>query len=209
MKSLPPLTPSPGVRRRAAFTLVETLFAVGIGTIVLAMTGTFITMAVRSTSGIVAQTMFNTQAGRTSELMFNRIRFATSLTNNAAGDTLTMGFDDDFQVDSDGDGKTYDDRNHYEIFQFTQGQLLYYSMTTNSIFGTTNVLIKSSANTSVTNVPNQSFFAVTNATTTVIVNYLLVDRYASDGYQSCAIQTMFLARNRTDPSTVVLLLPMP
>lgn len=212
MKSFPPLTPGSGVRRRAAFTLTELLFAVGISTVVLAMTGTFIAMAARSTSGIVTQTVLNTQAGRTSEFIFDRVRFATSMSNDVSGNMLTLGFDDDPAVDSDNDKKTYNDKNHYEIFQFTNGdgddattadnRLIYYSKT-NSTVGLTNVLIKSS----VGKLPDKPVFGVTNVTTTVLLNYRLVDSYDSDGYQSCIVQAAFLARNRPDPSTVISILP--
>jgi len=206
MNCLSTLKPNRRWRRLRAFTLMELLIAVAISSVVLAITATFIAMAARSTSGIVKQTELNSQAGRTSEFIFNRVRFATSISNDSSGDTLTLGFDDDLNVDSDNDKKAYNDKDHFEIFQLITNtatadyRLIYKSDAT---VARTNVLIKNS----VAKLPGKLVFVVTNSATTVLLNYLLVDKYAPDGYQSCAIQTSFVARNRPDPASMISILP--
>jgi hypothetical protein len=191
---------------------MELMVAASISTVVLAMSGAFLAMSARTTAGIVQQTTINTQAGRTSQFIFDRVRFATSMTNDGAGNTLTLGFDDNPDADSDGDKTTYNDKNHYEIIQFLNGdgndattkdnRLITYART-NSTFGQTNVLLQSA----IGKLPGRNIFVVTNQTTTVLLNYLLVDSYATDGYQSCAVSTDFVARNRPDPSAVIKILP--
>lgn len=198
--------------RAAGFTLTEMLVAVGISTVVLAISGTFIMMAARLTSGIVRQTTINDQSGRTSEFIFNRIRFATSLAVDTNGTTLTLGFDDDFTTDSSSppDKKAYNDQDHYEMFQFVNGDgndattadnRLIYKARTNE--ASTNVLISSA----VRKLPNKKFFVLTNDLTTILVNYGLVDDYASDGYQASDVETAFVARNRPDSSLLITILP--
>jgi prepilin-type N-terminal cleavage/methylation domain-containing protein len=212
MKSHPPRKSSPAVGGRAAFTLMELMIAMTISTVVLAFTVTFVTIAARTTSGIVQQTTINTQAGQTSLYLFDKVRYATSITNDTSGNTLTLGFDDNPESDSDNDKTTYNDKNRFVIIQFRNGdgkdstlddnQLIAYSRT-NSTFGPTNVLIASS----IGKLAGRNVFTITNQTTTVIVNYLLADSFDTDGYQSSAVSSYFIARNRPDPGGVIKILP--
>jgi prepilin-type N-terminal cleavage/methylation domain-containing protein len=205
MKSTPPTNQPPGPRRLAAFTLVELMVAVAISTVLLAMSGTFIILAARSSSGIVQQAMLNERAGRTTEFIFQRIRFATSMTQDVTGNVLTLGYDTNYLVDSDGDKKAYNDRDYYEVFQFLNGatsdssSLVYKP---NANVAKTNVLLKSG----VRKLPNKNVFTVTNGAT-VIVRFGLVDSYATDGYQEVDVKATFVARNRPPASQVVSILP--
>src|ERR1051326_8063966 len=86
--------------------------------VVLAGAMTFITFASKSASGITAQNVSSIKAGRALELIQSRTRFATFMSNDASGNTITLGFDDNYTVDSNGDGKAYNDKDHFERFSF-------------------------------------------------------------------------------------------
>lgn len=202
-----------GFRHPAAFTLMEMLVAVGISSLMLAMTSTFAIMTARSTSGVVQQAVINDQAGRVSELIFNRVRFATSLAVDATGNTLTLSFDDDFMTDSSipPDKKTYNDRDHYEVFQFLTGDGSDATTTDNRLIykprsdvAITNVLLRSA----IRKLPNVKIFVLTNETSTVLMHFGLVDSYSTDGYQEVDIKTAFLARNSPDTSKLIKILPV-
>lgn len=209
MKRHPCVRPSTSRQLRTAFTLVELMIAVTISTMVIAMTSTFIVMAARSTAGIVKQSVINGQAGHSSEFIFSRIRFATSVSVSGSGNVLTLGFDTNFLVDANSDKKAYNDQNYYEVFLFSNGdgddttmdnnQLLYKP---NSTVATTNVLISSG----IVKLPGKSVFSVTNGAT-VLLNYGLTDSYAADDYQRCDVKAKFVARNRPDSLTVISIVP--
>ena len=196
-----------GRRFGAGFTLMEMMVAVGISGLAIAMLTTFIVMVARSTSGIVKQSVVNGQAGYTSEFIFSRVRFATSV--SASGNVLTLGFDDNINVDSNNDKKAYNDQDHYEVFMFNNGdgndattsnnKMLYKK---NSAVLVTNVLISSG----IAKLPGKSVFSVVNGAT-VLLNYGLTDNYAADGYQQCDVQAIFVARNRPDNAAVITILP--
>src|SRR6185369_7699918 len=113
-------TQAGGLRRRAraGFSLIEVMVASGILVVVVGGAMTFMMFAGVSASGITAQNVASGQAGGALEFIQNRARFATSMSNNASGNAYTLGFDDNYAVDSDGDGKAYNDKNHFERFSF-------------------------------------------------------------------------------------------
>lgn len=209
MKPFSHTSPKIKARTFAAFTLAETMVAVSISSIVFAMLATFIVMAARSTSGIVKQSVVNGQAGRTSEYIFSRVRYATSVAVSGSGTVLTLGYDTNYLVDSNNDKKAYNDKDRYEVFQFINGdgndattannQLIYKA---NSSVASTNVLISSG----LAKLPGKAVFVLTNEAT-VLLNYGLADSYAADGYQRCDVQAIFVARNRPDSATVISILP--
>jgi type II secretory pathway pseudopilin PulG len=212
------LTPRPQRRQTrapglgsSAFTLVEIMVALGVSVLLLSGALTFIDMAGKSLSGTTSQAAVNQRAANTSEFIFRRVRFATTVsnTNDTSGNTLQLGFDDNMAVDSDGNGKPYDDRDHYEVFQFQNGdgnddtvadnRLIYIANASQTNFV---VLVPAG----VRKLPGRNVFAVTNVSA-VYVNYAVVDAYARDGYQSCDIQTLFVARNRPTTTNTFTILP--
>lgn len=192
-----------------AFTLVELMMAVGIASIVIAMTTTFIVMAAKGISGIAKQSKINDEASYTSEFVFKRIRYATSTMIDGSGNTLTLGFDDNCEVDSNNDKKTYNDQDHYEILQFVNGdgndattadnQLIY----TNGLTHERLVLISSY----ISKFPNQPVFSIRTNSAAVYVRYGLTDDNANDGHQHVDIQSRFVPRNRMDASSTIMIVP--
>ena len=212
MKPQPPAQQPPGTRPRAAFTLLELMIAAALSTVVLAVSATFILMSAQSSSAIVQQAQLNERAGHASEFIFERIRFATSITQDISGNTLTLGYDTNFLVDSDvpPDKKTYNDHDYFETFQFVNGDGNDTSTTNNCLIykpradlAITNVLIK----TGVRKLPNKPVFTVTNGAT-VIVRFGLLDCFASDGYQEVDVKATFVARNRSSTTQVITILPV-
>jgi len=118
-------------------------------------------------------------------------------------------FDEDFTVDHDGNGKTYDDQDYYEVFQFQNGDGLDSTIADNRLIykpreNQTNyiVLIPSG----VRKLPGRNIFTLTNACA-VYVNFSVADPFAADGYQTCDIQSVFLSRNRPTATNSFAILP--
>src|SRR5436190_17392013 len=101
-----------------AFTLVEVMVALSISLLVMGGAMIFLKWGGVYLSGITAQSVINQQAGNAIEFIQNRVRLATSISNDASGNSLTLSFDDNPAVDSDADGKTYNDKDHFERFSF-------------------------------------------------------------------------------------------
>ncbi len=117
------MVPVRGHDPRSAFTLMEVMVALAVSSLILGGVMTFLDMASKSLSGTASQTVVNQRAGNSSESIFRRVRFATSVSNSndASGNTLRLGFDDDSSIDRNNDGKSYNDQDHYEVFQFQNG----------------------------------------------------------------------------------------
>lgn len=211
---LPDLRPAKtrGLRlgARTAFTLVEVMVATGILVLVTAGAMTFMSFAGVSFSGITAQNVACGRAGSAIELIQSRMRFATTVSNNASGNILTLGFDDNYSVDSDGDGKPYNDKNHFERFMF-QGV-----NTTNAAACSTNRLVYvpniASANSRVLvpkglrNLPRYNIFTITNQAI-AIIRFGIVDVNNRDRYQAVEIQGTAVSLNRPSTTNFVGILP--
>lgn len=78
----------------------------------------FANSTILSISAITVQSTINQQAGNAIEFIQMNARLATSISNDTSGNILTLGLDDNSATDSNGDGKTYNDRDHYGRFQF-------------------------------------------------------------------------------------------
>jgi hypothetical protein len=170
---------------------------------------TFMGFAGVSISGITAQNFASGQAGHTLEFIQNRARLATSISNNASGNSLTLAFDDNYTVDSDGDGKAYNDKNHFERFTFVGVN------STNSAACSSNRLVYISnvaSNTppqdlvrkGVRNLPLCNIFMVTNGATAVI-RFGIVDGNRRDRYQAIEIQGVAVSLNRYVTNTISIL----
>ncbi len=195
--------------RAAAFTIVEMMFALGIAAMLVTAVVTFMFVAARTMSGAMTQTSINTDSATVSDFIFNRIRLATFLTNDASGNRLTLAFDDNHTFDLDGDGKSYDDRGHYEYFEFRNGDGTNSTVTDNKLVYKANtnqpgekILISSRVRV----LPNTQVFVVTN-NYTVLINFGMLDNYTSDSYQACDIHGVVVSRNRPATKTVINVLP--
>jgi prepilin-type N-terminal cleavage/methylation domain-containing protein len=196
--------------QRCAFTLMEVLVASSIAGTATVAALVFMNFARISVSGIMAQAKVSDSAARAIAHIQSRIRVATSITADASGNTLTLGFDDDYSTDSDGDGVTYNDHDHYETFQFigTNG--------TNSITALSNRLVytpkvgvagrQDLLSSGVRNLPGYNIFSVPYPGT-VVIRFGVVDSITRDRFQGIDIQATGLSLNRPASSSVVGVLP--
>jgi len=188
--------------QRSAFTLLEVIVASACGALVLGSFMVFLLFARVSLSGIAAQAMVSDTAGRTVEFMQSRIRLADYISVDSTGNTLTLAFDDNPAVDSDipPDGNPYNDKDHYEVFQFNgtngtnsataAGNSLTYKP--NRALPGTIVLVSAG----VRNLPGNNIFAnPSTSTSTVLIRFGIVDTNTRDRFQSIDIQAMGVALN--------------
>ncbi len=195
---------------RSAFTLLEVLVASSCASVIIAGAAVFLTFARVSVSGIAAQAMVSDRSANAIAFMRSRIRIATSVAVDTTGNTLTLGFDDDYQTDSDGDGSAYNDNDHYETFKFTG------TNGTNSATSAANRLIYTPrvgvAGSSVLvpfgvrNLPGYNIFSVPNSGI-VVIRFGMVDSSTRDRFQSVDIQATGVSLNRPPSSSVVGVLP--
>ena len=187
-------------RARAAFTQPELLVATAIAMFVMSGFFVFSDFAGRSLAGITRQNLLNQKAGYAADYMVSRVRLATWVTNDASGNTLFLAFDDDVNTDSDADGLRGNDRDHWELFQFQNGDgsdttlannQLIYRPNTNSTASTTLI----SAN--VRKVPGVPVFTITNGAS-VLINYGMLDSGTGARSQTIEIRTQAVRRNRPD-----------
>lgn len=196
--------------QRSAFTLIEVLVASSIAGTATVAALVFMNFARVSVSGVMAQAKISDSAARALAYMRSRIRIATSITADASGNTLTLGFDDDYSTDSNGDGVTYNDQDHYETFQFigTNG--------TNSETALSNRLVytpkvgvagsKDLLSSGLRNLPGYNIFWVPYPGT-VVMRFGVVDSITRDRFQGIDIQATGLSLNRPASSSVVGIRP--
>jgi Tfp pilus assembly protein PilW len=196
-------------RSGSAFTLVEIMIASSIGLLVTAGAVMFFQFAGTAMSGATSQSLLNQRAGNAIEFIQNRAQLATFASNDASGNTLTLAFDDDPTADSNGDGKSYNDRDHFEQFKFIGTNGSTNSASTNMLIyipntATTNQQVVIPAG--VHNLPGYGIFAVTNGLM-IVIRFGVVDGYARDHYQSVDIQGTAVPLNRAYNASVVSILP--
>jgi hypothetical protein len=177
---------------------------------VLAGTMVFINFAHISISGIAAQAKVSDTGGHAIAFVQSRIELATNVATDPTGNTLTLGFDDNYTVDSDGDGSPSDDKDHYESFQFLG------TNSTNSAACAANRLIytpqvgvagsSTLVSAGVRNLPGYNIVTIAN-TTTVLIRFGVVDPGARDRFQSIDIQATGVPLNRPASSSIVSILP--
>src|SRR5262249_9699345 len=101
-------------RSQAGMSFAEMLIATAILMMVVAAFAPFCTATGRSLASVTSQTSFNQTAAQGAEFIVSRVRLANTVSNDATGNRLTLSFDDDRDVDSDGDRITWNDKDHYE-----------------------------------------------------------------------------------------------
>lgn len=198
------------LQRAGGYTIIEVMIASTLGLTVLAAGYSFLYFTLRAMSGVSAQSVMNQKGAGALEYIQSRARFATYMSTSSSGNTLTLGFDDNYNVDSDGDTKTYNDRDHYEQFKFigtsstnvlacATNQLVYIP-NTNSTYQ--RVLISGG----VRNLPGFKVFSTTNTVITVI-RFGIADPKASDHYQAIDLQGSAVSLNRLWNTNVITIAP--
>jgi hypothetical protein len=150
----------------------------------------------RTLSSASNQSEFNQRAGHAAEFLIYRIRMANTVTNDSAGNTLTLSFDDDPTVDSDGDGIKWNDKDHYEEFKYNDTDGVSTTLLDNTITYKTNNTFTSSTTLvpqSVRKLSSMKIFNLTNQTT-VLINFGLL--YTNSYAQSQLIEVRTQARLR-------------
>jgi prepilin-type N-terminal cleavage/methylation domain-containing protein len=194
---------------KSGFTLVEALVSIGIGSVLLVVAMRFIYFATFGVSGITGQAVVNQRAGNAIEFIESRVRYSTSIAVDTNGNSLTLGFDDNYTNDSDGDKITYDDKDHYERFQFIgvnstntylclSNKLVYFTNITSSV---SNVLISAG----VRNLPGWNIFRMTN--TIAVIRFGVVSSYDTNHCQAIDIQGTGVSLNRPFTNSVIAILP--
>jgi Tfp pilus assembly protein PilW len=207
--------PSPGAatiatpaRHCLAYTLVEIMVASALGLLVMGGVMAFLWFCGLGVSGVGAQALCSQRGGNAAEFIQSRARFAINASNDFSGNVLTLAFDDYPTNDSDHNGITYDDLDHFERFQFIGIN------STNNYAGNKLIYIPdiSKSNqvvlipTGVRNLPGYPIFTVTNSATTII-RFGIVDGYGRDHFQSIDLQTMAVPLNRPKATNIIATFP--
>jgi Tfp pilus assembly protein PilW len=196
-------------RGTAAFTLIEVMIASSISLLVMAGAMTFLWFSGLGASGVTSQALCDQQAGNAIEFIQSRVRMAVSVSNDSSGNVLTLAFDDDPTTDSDGDGIAYNDRDHFERFQFIGVNGSTTNSSTNRLIYIPNIANATKRTfipAGVRNLPGYNIFTVTNLATT-IVRFGIVDGYGPDHYQSIDVQATAVPLNRSATTNFISILP--
>jgi hypothetical protein len=196
-------------RGAAAFTLPELIVASAISLLVMAGAMTFLWVSGLGMSGVAAQALLDQQGGNAIEFIQSRARLAVCVSNDSSGNVLTLGFDDDPTTDSDGDQIAYNDKDHYERFQFIGVNGSANNSSTNMLVyipNITNTNRQSLIKAGVRNLPGYNIFTVTNGCIT-IVRFGIVDGYGPDHYQGIDINGTAVLFNRPATTNFIAILP--
>jgi hypothetical protein len=172
--------------------------AVGVLALLATAALVFVESTGRTLNAVTLQSDLNQAAGHTAEFILQRIRLANSATNDILGNTLTLSFDDNPTVDSNADGMTWNDQNHFERFSFSDGDGLLSTLTNNVISYKTNINTSYTTNlitSSVRKLGISKVFAVTNGST-VQVTFGLLTTNSYRMSQMIEIRTTARLRNK-------------
>ena len=190
---------STGSRRRAAgFSITELTLGLALGALVIGAVLVFTEGASRTLVSLTSQSSHNQFAGNGTEFMIQRIRAANTARVDTAGMTLTLGFDDNPDSDSNGDKVKWNDRDHFEEFRFVDDDNSLTTLKDNRI----NYRADTAISNSTTIVPaetrklsGQPIFSVLN-NSTVVITFGLLSTNASPFSQAIEIRTIAMLRNR-------------
>jgi prepilin-type N-terminal cleavage/methylation domain-containing protein len=183
--------------RRKAFTLVEMCVAVAVFSLLAAAAFVFVESTGRSLSSVATQSDLNQSAGHMTEFLLQRIRLANSATSDSSGNVLTFSFDDDPTVDSDSDGMTWNDRNHYERLTFSDGDGFLSTLTNNVISYKTNIGTTYTTNVLngyVRKISNLPIFSAVSNTVSINFGLLVTNQYRMS--QMIEVRTKVRLRNK-------------
>lgn len=194
---------------RAGFTLVELMVAGSISVIVMGSIMAFSKFALASFSGITKQSTLNQRAGYAIELIQIRTLKASRIQIDSTGNILTLGFDDNYTVDSDGDGTPYNDSDHSERFQFLgKNSTNFAACLTNRLIYIPNITKTNNkvlVPSGLRDLPGSKLFRVTNDNM-VVIRFGIADSTTLDHYQSIDIQGTSVALNRPSSATNFILI---
>lgn len=182
----------------AGFTMAEYLIASGIVVLVVAAFAFFLQATGVSMVHVTNQSAFNQEAGHAAEFMISRIRLANTATNDPTGDTLTLTFDDNPDVDSDGDKVGWNDIDHFERFRFETGDGNVATLDDNVITYAAGAVGSAAAplvGGGVRRLPPLPVFSVTNQAT-VKIHFGLLQTNSGPRSQAIEIRTAGRLRNR-------------
>jgi len=189
-----------GGRRRlatAGFTVMEfvittALTLMAVGALLILSTGMG-----KSIVSITSQATYNQNAGNGIEFIVDRIQLANFASNSASGNRLTLSFDEDPDTDSNGDGITWNDQDHFEEFIYKSTGTNWDSANDNFIgyktnrnVAWTNIVVPST----VRKLSGQNIFFVSN--NTVWINFGLLTTNQSPFSQAVEIRTKAVFRNK-------------
>jgi Tfp pilus assembly protein PilW len=210
------ISASAGRRRNASgFTLAEALVAIAIGMSVVTGAMFLNIFALKGVSASTSQTQQNLMAGTALELIEGRVRLATMVSNDAAGNTLTLAFDTNTLVDSSNgvSGIPWANWDRFEQFKFVG------TNTTNTTGCASNELVwipnvaqpdeqEILIPTGVRNLPGHNIFSVTN-TVLATICFGIVDINPQDYYNGIEIQAMAASLNRPQVNNMIRILAAP
>ncbi len=194
-----PLAP-PERHSKRGFTLVEIVIAMAISLLIVAVLVVFANSIGRVLVSVTSQSTHNQTAGNGIEFMIARIRQANTASVDVAGTTLNLGFDDDPEVDSNGDGIKWNDQDHWEQFQFVDSDNLAATLENNTIAYRTNTALgapRTMVSGNTRKLPGLPIFSLTNHSTTVFIRFGLLTTNESPFSQAIEIRTQATLRNRT------------
>lgn len=184
---------------QSAFTMIELLIVSTILVVVLSAMMVFTELTAKSALGITTQATINQQAGYTAQYLQERASLSVGMSNSADGTQLWFAFDADPDVDSDGDGASYNDTNRWEYCK-----LLDLDNDINT-FGDNSLVYCPDAtpddpqefalvDEGVRQLPGTNLFNVWD-TKKVAINIGVLDPYVFDQTQIVEIKTVGLSRN--------------
>jgi Tfp pilus assembly protein PilW len=185
-------------RGEAGLSFSEVMVAIAILMMVVAAFAVFCSVTQRSLVSVTAQATFDQAAGQSAEFIVSRIRLANTVSNDAAGDTLTLSFDDDRETDSDGDRISWNDKDHFEVFQFADGDNNATSLPDNTIIYKANAALTNFSvlvPSSVRKLSNLPIFSVSS--NLVNINFGLLNTNMSGYSQAAEIRTQAVRGNKT------------
>ena len=183
----------------AAFTLVEMIIAVALGVLVSGIFVLFSESTGRTLVSLTSQSSHNQAAGNGAEFMISRVRLANSASVDASGNTLTLSFDDNPDVDSNADKIKWNDQDHFELFQYKDSDGIATTLGDNIIIYKPNTNQSASS----TLIPNSTrkisslpIFSIVGSNT-VLINFGLLTTNSSPFSQAIEIRTRAVLRNKT------------
>jgi prepilin-type N-terminal cleavage/methylation domain-containing protein len=184
---------------KRGFTLVEIVIVMAIALLIVAALVVFANSTGRVLVSVTSQSTHNQTAGNGIEFMIARIRQANTASVDVAGTTLNLGFDDNPEADSNGDQIKWNDRDHWEQFQFVDSDNQLATLEDNTIAYRTNTALgtpRTMVPANTRKLPGLPIFSLAN-NSTVFIRFGLLTTNSTPFSQAIEIRTQATLRNRT------------
>ena len=182
----------------SGFTILEFVIAVALAILLTGVFALFSESTGRILASLTQQSAHNQTAGNGVEFIVGRVREANTAAVDASGNTLTLSFDDNPSVDSDGDKKTWNDRDHYEQFTYLDSDTNANTLANNYIIykpntnvSTSSILVPSSTR----KLSGLNIFSLVGSNM-VLINFGLLTTNATPFSQAIEIRTQVVLRNK-------------